>query len=149
MVTMPKLIAPVQIDLMPGSISVVDIRRAAMPEVWAAVPCRAMSTLPPTAATDVGDGEVLPADDAQLRAPDLDLPRLAARWSRYAARWPMTAEQMRGADARAQRFGVASIDLMEQAGAAVAAAARATLNSAERPARFDRARAGRAGQQRR
>jgi len=93
-----------------------------------------MSTLEPTATTDVGDGEVLPADDAHLRAPDLDLPTLAARWSRYAARWPMTAEQMRGADARAQRFGVASIQLMEQAGAAVAAAARATLNSAERPA---------------
>jgi NAD(P)H-hydrate epimerase len=93
-----------------------------------------MSTLPPAASTDVGNGEVLPADDAQLRAPDLDLPKLAARWSRYAARWPMTAAQMRGADARAQRFGVASLDLMEQAGAAVAAAARATLNSAERPA---------------
>jgi ADP-dependent NAD(P)H-hydrate dehydratase / NAD(P)H-hydrate epimerase len=44
----------------------------------------------------------------------------------------MTAEEMRGADARAQRFGVAGLDLMEQAGAAVAAAARATINSAER-----------------
>jgi len=35
---------------------------------------------------------------------------------------------------RAQRLGVPGLDLMEQAGAAVAATARATLRSAERPA---------------
>jgi NAD(P)H-hydrate epimerase len=45
----------------------------------------------------------------------------------------MTAEQMRGADRRAQRLGVAGRDLMEQAGTAVAAAALALLNSIERP----------------
>jgi NAD(P)H-hydrate epimerase len=45
----------------------------------------------------------------------------------------MTAEQMRGADRRAQRLGVAGRDLMEQAGAAVGATARAFLNSVDRP----------------
>jgi NAD(P)H-hydrate epimerase len=93
-----------------------------------------MSTLPPAATDTAGEDEILPADDEALLAPDLDLPTLASRWARYGARRPMTAEQMRGADARAQRFGVPGLDLMEQAGAAVAAAARATLNSAERPA---------------
>ena len=94
-----------------------------------------MSPLPPAANTAVGGaGELLPADDPVLQLADLDLPTLGARWARYAALPAMTAEQMRGADVRAQRFGVPGIDLMEQAGAAVAAAARATLASAERPA---------------
>src|SRR6185312_13768119 len=44
----------------------------------------------------------------------------------------MTAEHMRGADRRAQRLGIAGRDLMEQAGTAVAAAARALLNSTDR-----------------
>ena len=44
----------------------------------------------------------------------------------------MTAEEMRGADARAQRLGTPGHWLMEQAGAAVAAAARALLVTAER-----------------
>lgn len=94
-----------------------------------------MSTLPP-AANPVADadGEVLPADDEALRSADLDLPALAKRWARYSARQPMTAEQMRWADVRAQRLGVPGLELMEQAGAAVAATARATLRSAERAA---------------
>jgi NAD(P)H-hydrate epimerase len=82
----------------------------------------------------VGEIDVLPADDEALRSPDLDLPALATRWAQYNSRRPMTAEQMRWADVRAQRLGVQGIDLMEQAGAAVAATARATLRSAERPA---------------
>jgi NAD(P)H-hydrate epimerase len=45
----------------------------------------------------------------------------------------MTAEQMRGADRRAQLSGVPGRDLMEQAGFAVAAAARSVLNSVDRP----------------
>jgi NAD(P)H-hydrate epimerase len=45
----------------------------------------------------------------------------------------MTGEQMRGADARAQRLGVSGDRLMEEAGAAVAAAARALMTTAERP----------------
>jgi len=76
--------------------------------------------------------ELLPTDDQALRAPDLDLDVLAQHWAMYAARWPMTAEQMRGADRRAQRSGVLGRDLMEQAGFAVAAAARAVLNSVDR-----------------
>jgi NAD(P)H-hydrate epimerase len=76
--------------------------------------------------------EVLPTQDPALLDPALDLDALAAHWATYAARRPMTAEQMRGADRRAQRFGVASHDLMEEAGLAVAVAARATLNSVER-----------------
>jgi NAD(P)H-hydrate epimerase len=44
----------------------------------------------------------------------------------------MTGEQMRGADARAQRLGVSGDRLMEEAGAAVSAAARALMNTAER-----------------
>jgi len=45
----------------------------------------------------------------------------------------MTAEQMRGADRRAQRLGIAGRNLMEQAGTAVEVAARALLNSIDRP----------------
>jgi NAD(P)H-hydrate epimerase len=44
----------------------------------------------------------------------------------------MTAEEMRGADVRAQRLGTPGHWLMEQAGVAVAAAARALMVSAER-----------------
>jgi NAD(P)H-hydrate epimerase len=75
----------------------------------------------------------LPLSDGALTADDLDLDALAARWRDQAALVPMTAEQMRGADARAQRLGTPGEWLMEQAGTAVAAAARALLVSAERP----------------
>jgi hydroxyethylthiazole kinase-like uncharacterized protein yjeF len=77
--------------------------------------------------------EILPTDDQALADPALDLEALKNHWAQYAARRPMTAEQMRGADRRAQRIGVASRDLMEQAGTAVAIAARALLNSVDRP----------------
>ena len=77
--------------------------------------------------------ETLPLDDPVLSEPSLDLARLTAHWAAYGARRPMTAEQMRGADRRAQRLGVNGRDLMEQAGAAVAVAARALLNSTDRP----------------
>ena len=76
--------------------------------------------------------ELLPTHDPVLLDSALDLDMLASHWASYAARWPMTAEQMRGADRRAQRMGVVSRDLMEEAGFAVAVAARATLNSVER-----------------
>jgi NAD(P)H-hydrate epimerase len=75
----------------------------------------------------------LPVDDPALADPALDLDGLALHWAVYAARQPMSAEQMRGADRRAQRLGVAGRELMEQAGTAVAAAARALLNSIDRP----------------
>jgi len=76
--------------------------------------------------------ELLPTDDPALRDGDLDLDKLATHWAMYAARWPMTAEQMRGADRRAQRTGVTGRQLMEEAGFAVAVAARAVLNSIDR-----------------
>ena len=77
--------------------------------------------------------ETLPLADPVLAEPELDLARLATHWATYGARRPMTAEQMRGADRRAQRLGIAGRDLMEQAGTAVGAAARALLNSVDRP----------------
>src|SRR4051812_40992196 len=72
----------------------------------------------------------LPADDPTLF--DLDLRRLRERWAPTAARSPMTAEAMVGADRRAQALGVAGERLMEQAGAATAAAARALALDTER-----------------
>lgn len=65
----------------------------------------------------------LPADDPQLF--ELDLAGLAERWSAVAARSPIGAEAMAGADRRAQALGIAGARLMENAGTAVAAAARA------------------------
>jgi hydroxyethylthiazole kinase-like uncharacterized protein yjeF len=80
----------------------------------------------------ISSAEVLPATDPRLDDPELDLDALATLWAPYAARRPMSAEQMRGADRRALRMGVSSRELMEQAGAAVAATARAVLNSTDR-----------------
>jgi hydroxyethylthiazole kinase-like uncharacterized protein yjeF len=77
--------------------------------------------------------EKLPVTDAFLVEPGLTLDGLTAHWATYAARRPMTAEEMKGADRRAQRLGVSGRELMEQAGTAVAAAARALLNSTDRP----------------
>lgn len=82
----------------------------------------------------LSDDELLPLTDPRLADPALDLRVLAAAWAAYGARRPMTGEEMRGAERRAQRQGVPSGQLMEQAGAAVAAAARALMTSADRPA---------------
>jgi NAD(P)H-hydrate epimerase len=79
-----------------------------------------------THATDVS----LPASDPGLF--ELDLGGLAARWAATMARAPMTAAEMTGADARAQRLGVSGAWLMEQAGTAAAAAARALASEADR-----------------
>src|SRR3954454_18631716 len=65
----------------------------------------------------------LPADDPELFS--LDLRGLRARWSLAAARSPITAEAMTGADRRAQALGVPGARLMEHAGTAVAGAVRA------------------------
>jgi NAD(P)H-hydrate epimerase len=62
----------------------------------------------------------------------MDLDALDAHWQAQAALQTMTAEEMRGADARAQRLGTPGDWLMEQAGTAVAAAAHGLLVSAER-----------------
>jgi NAD(P)H-hydrate epimerase len=76
---------------------------------------------------------MLPATDARLAQPDLDLKALTRHWASYSARRPMNAEEMKGADRRAQRLGTSGRELMEQAGTAVAIAARALLNSTDRP----------------
>jgi NAD(P)H-hydrate epimerase len=74
----------------------------------------------------------LPLDDPALFGPTMDLDVLRRHWAATAALKPISAEAMRGADARAQRMGVPGYALMEQAGAAVAAAAAATLIQTER-----------------
>jgi hydroxyethylthiazole kinase-like uncharacterized protein yjeF len=76
------------------------------------------------------DRDPLPADDPDLF--DLDLGGLRRRWAATAARSPITAEAMTGADRRAQAFGIAGERLMEQAGTAVAAAVRAIAVATER-----------------
>ena len=72
----------------------------------------------------------LPADDPTLF--ELDLRGLRERWAPTAARPPMTAEAMVGADRRAQALGVPGERLMEQAGTATAAAAHALAVDTER-----------------
>jgi len=79
------------------------------------------NTLDPT--TEIA----LPTADETPFAPGTDIDDLTWRWADQAKLRPVTAEQMRGADVRAQRFGVPGEQLMEEAGVAVAAAARAGL----------------------
>jgi hydroxyethylthiazole kinase-like uncharacterized protein yjeF len=74
----------------------------------------------------------LPADEPFPGDGTLGLEGLARRWAPFAARPPMTAEEMRGADRRAQLMGVSGRQLMEHAGAAVAMAARALLHDTGR-----------------
>ena len=74
----------------------------------------------------------LPSTDPALADPGLDLPTLARHWRSVAARSAMSGEAMRGADLKAQRVGVSGGRLMEEAGAAVAAAIRALLVTTER-----------------
>jgi hydroxyethylthiazole kinase-like uncharacterized protein yjeF len=82
---------------------------------------------------DARPGDIsLPATDPFLAQGDHDLDALAEHWRAAARLAPMSAEAMRGADRRAQALGVPGRLLMEHAGAAVAAAARALLHEAER-----------------
>jgi len=69
----------------------------------------------------------LPADDAALQAEALSLDDLVTRWHGAMSAGPIGAEAMRGADRRAQALGVPGFELMRNAGAAVAAVARAML----------------------
>ena len=73
----------------------------------------------------------LPADDATLF--ELDLAGLEARWADAMDRAPINAAEMTGMDAKAQRLGVSGGWLMERAGTAVAAAARALIIAAATP----------------
>jgi ADP-dependent NAD(P)H-hydrate dehydratase / NAD(P)H-hydrate epimerase len=63
---------------------------------------------------------------------DLDLRGLRERWSGAATRGAIGAEQMTGADLRAQAMGVPGKRLMEQAGAAVGAAVKALAEATGR-----------------
>ena len=67
----------------------------------------------------------LPADDPDLATLNLD--ELELRWAEFAARTAISAEAMTGADRKAQALGISGDSLMEHAGTAVAAAARALL----------------------
>ena len=75
----------------------------------------------------------LPADDEMLATATLD--ELALRWADIAARGAISAEVMTGLDRKAQALGTPGETLMEHAGTAVAAAARALL---EHNARLDK-----------
>jgi hydroxyethylthiazole kinase-like uncharacterized protein yjeF len=77
----------------------------------------------PTATTSNAAMSRLPADDPELF--ELDLRGLRQRWADRAALPAIGAEAMRGADRLAQALGVPEERLMEHAGTAVAAAARA------------------------
>lgn len=72
----------------------------------------------------------LPADDPELFS--LDLAGLRRRWASAAARPPIGAEAMTGADLRAQALGMPGERLMEHAGTAVAAAVRAIAEATDR-----------------
>jgi hydroxyethylthiazole kinase-like uncharacterized protein yjeF len=92
-------------------------------------PTPALAAPGSTRAPDPAD-DSLPADDAELMG--LDLRTLRRRWAGAAARSPIGAEAMAGADKRAQIRGVPGQRLMEHAGAAVAAATMAIGEATER-----------------
>ncbi len=75
--------------------------------------------------------DVLPTQDARLQRADLDLDLIATCWAARSALAPISSEAMRGADLRALRLGVSGDSLMEEAGAAVAAVARAMLGTGD------------------
>jgi ADP-dependent NAD(P)H-hydrate dehydratase / NAD(P)H-hydrate epimerase len=89
-----------------------------------------MPTAPGTRPASERPGDPLPADDPELF--ELDLRGLRGRWAATAARAPIGAAAMTGADRRAQALGVAGEWLMEQAGTAVAAAAAALARDTDR-----------------
>lgn len=74
----------------------------------------------------------LPVSDPVIFEAETDVDVLSDRWRQQARLEPMTAAEMRGADARAQRLGVRGEWLMEQAGTAVAAATLALMRSTDR-----------------
>jgi NAD(P)H-hydrate epimerase len=89
-----------------------------------------MPTVPTSRPARDRSGQILPADDPELF--ELDLRGLRSHWAGAADRPPMTAAAMTGADRRAQAFGVPGEQLMEHAGTAVAAAARALAIDTDR-----------------
>ncbi len=91
----------------------------------------------PDRAARVPRGPRLPADHPTLF--ELDLAGLATRWAEAMDRAPITAAEMTGIDAKAQRLGVSGGRLMEHAGTAVAATARALIAAAEAASRLAQA----------
>ncbi|HUQ79145.1 MAG TPA: NAD(P)H-hydrate epimerase [Patescibacteria group bacterium] len=88
--------------------------------------------MPTSASRPAGEatGVPLPGDDPDLL--DLDLRELRRHWAAAAGRSPITAAAMTGADLKAQALGIPGERLMEHAGAAVAAAARALAIDTDR-----------------
>jgi hydroxyethylthiazole kinase-like uncharacterized protein yjeF len=74
----------------------------------------------------------LPASDPAIFGADVDLDILTEHWKPQSQLAPMSGAAMQGADARAQRLGIAADWLMEQAGTATAATARALMRSGDR-----------------
>ena len=74
----------------------------------------------------------LPTADPTIFAADTDIDVLTARWREQARLEPMTGAEMQGTDVRAQRLGIPGERLMEEAGTAVAAAAKALMISTDR-----------------
>ena len=74
----------------------------------------------------------LPGSDPLIFEPETDIDVLSERWREQAQLEPVTAAEMRGVDVRAQRLGTSGEWLMEQAGTAVAAAAKALMRSTDR-----------------
>jgi NAD(P)H-hydrate epimerase len=74
----------------------------------------------------------LPASDPAIFAADADLATLTEAWRNQRNLGPISAADMQGTDARAQRLGTAGEWLMEQAGSATAAVARALMISGDR-----------------
>jgi len=74
----------------------------------------------------------LPASDPLIFEPETDIDVLSDRWREQARLEPISAAEMRGTDVRAQRLGIPGDWLMEQAGTAVAAAAKALMHSTDR-----------------
>ena len=74
----------------------------------------------------------LPLDDDAIFGSDVDIEALTERWRTQAALGPQTGAEMQGTDARAQRLGTSGEWLMEQAGTAAAAAAKALMVSTDR-----------------
>lgn len=74
----------------------------------------------------------LPATDPAIFAPAADLAVLSEAWREQSALAPISGAAMQGADVRAQRLGTSGEWLMEQAGTATAAVARALMISGDR-----------------
>ncbi len=89
-----------------------------------------MPTVPTSRSASDPAGDILPAEDPEIL--ELDLRGLRSHWAEAASRPPMTAAAMTGADHKAQALGIPGERLMEHAGAAVAAAARALAVDTER-----------------